>query len=309
MTDEEVRIESGAGVLASGISRSSAIMMEAAYLATPSKTHEESGARFFRTRNVSQDEEVPGPDARVYITKLSNRTPEAVIRRIPVMSAEREDDREDHEYYTVIFYINIQLDEPSTTRFINATVSFISSPTSKILRFSPKEKEDMAIIRETAGDRIFLSPFLEFSPTVLRDTGGIPGEPECGFEIYAGPEEKIRVTYRRKYGYSFHVPKNELLEYEGMRINEHEVSFEIFPPMPPYDREIARKGKHAIVSLIVQVPRNTSPGIIILVAGRVKGEIWGVVQVKGQVDFSARTPGNLTARKGGSGQHPKFLYP
>ncbi len=78
-----------------------------------------------------------------------------------------------------------------------------------------------------------------------------------------------------------------MLEYEGMRKNEREISFEIFPPMPPRDSETGWKGMHAIVSLIVQVPGDTTPEISVRIAGKVKGDIWGVVPVKGQIDFSA----------------------
>jgi hypothetical protein len=282
MADEDVRVESAAGELISGISRSSATMMDAAYLPVTSKRNV-SGTSFFKTVNNVREEEIPGPDGRVYITKLSNRTPEAEIKRIRGISGEQV---KKYDFYTVIFYINVQLDEPSTTRFINATVSFISSPQSKILKFSPEEKEIMAGIVETAGERIFLSPTLEFSASPPGYSDSIPDDPESRFEVFVGLEEKMWVTYRRKYGYSFLIPKDEVLEYEGVRKNDHEVLFEIYPPMPPRDSEISGIGKHAIVSIIVQVPRFSSPGIVVRVAGKVKGEIWGVVPLTGQVKFS-----------------------
>ena len=285
MADEEVQIESAAGELTSGIQRSSAVMMEAAYLPSPSKRHEESGALFFKTPHAHRDEEVPGPNGRVYITKISNRIPDAGIKGIPGEPAKPVVERCSHDFYTVIFFINLQLDEPSTTRFINATVSFVSPPLFKILSFSPKEKEKIIKIGRTVGDRIFLSPSLEFSASAPQYAEGIRGDPVSRFEVYVGPEEKMCVTYHKKYGYAFLVPKCDLLEYEGMRNNEHEVSFEIYPPMPPNDREPAGNGKHAIVSFIVQVPCNSSPEILVRIAGKVKGEIWGVVPVKGQVDF------------------------
>ena len=144
----------------------------------------------------------------------------------------------------------------------------------------------MTGIVETAGEWIFLSPALEFSPSPPTYSDSILDDPECRFEIYVGLEEKMGVAYRRKSGYSFHIPKEEVLEYQGMRKNDREVLFEIYPPMPPRDSEISGKGNHAIVSLIVQVPRFTSPGIVVYIAGKVKGEIWGVVPLTGQVIFS-----------------------
>jgi hypothetical protein len=289
MADEDVRIESAAGELISGISRSSASMMDAAYLPATSKRNV-SRTPFIKTPDNPREEEIPGPDGRVYITKLSNRTPEAEIKRIPGISAEHQ---REYDFYTVIFYINIQLDEPSTTRFISATVSFVSSPHSKILRLSPEKKEIMTGIVETAGERIFLSPSLEFSASPPQYSDSIPDDPECRFEVYVGLEEKMGVSYRRKYGYSFLIPKDEVLEYQGMRKNDREVLFEIYPPMPPRDSEISCKGNHAIVSLIIQVPRFSSPGIVVHIAGKVKGEIWGVVPLTGQVNFSNphRAPG------------------
>jgi hypothetical protein len=283
MADNDVHIESGAGELTSGISRSSAILMEAAYLPAPVKSRQEYGARFFRTLNTCQDEGVPGPNGRMYITRLSTRTPEAEVKRIGGMPAEGK--RGIYDFHTVIFYMNIHLDDPATTRFINATVSFVSLQQGKILTFSPQEKEIMAGIVERAGDRIFLSPSLEFDASSPRDTEHIPNDAEQQFEVFVGPEEKMSVTYHRNYGYSFLIPKDELLEYEGMRKNEQEISFEIFPPMPPRDSEMGRKGMHAIVSLIVRVPCHTTPDISVLVAGKVKGDIWGVVPVKGRIGF------------------------
>jgi len=283
MADDDVQIESCAGELTSGISRSSAILMEAAYLPAPVKSRQEYGARFFRTLNTCQDEGVPGPNGRMYITRLSTTTPEAEVKRIEGLPAEGE--KGIYDFHTVIFYMNMHLDDPATTRFINATVSFVSLQQGKILTFSPREKEIMAGIIEGSGDRIFLSPSLEFTASAPRGADCIPNVPEQQFEVFVGPDEKMRMTYHRNCGYSFLIPKDEVLEYEGMRTNEQEISFEIFPPMPPRDNEMGRKGMHAIVSLIIRVPCHTTPDISVLIAGKVKGDIWGVVPVKGRIDF------------------------
>ncbi|MGA2913794.1 MAG: hypothetical protein ABSE07_09795 [Methanoregula sp.] len=286
MADDDVQIESSAGELTSGIQMSSARMMKAAYLPTSMKRQDaEFGVPFFKTPPIHQDEEVPGPNARVFVTKISNVTPDHEIKRILSLSADREVNIGNHDFYTLLFYVNIQLNEPSTTRFINATVSFVFSSEIKILDYSPKEKEIITKISETAGDSIFLSPALAFSASIQQCAEGNPDDPKNRFEVRVGPEEKITITYSKKYGYSLLVPKNELLEYEGMRKSEHEVYWEIYPPMPPKDIEIMGKGEHAIFSLIVQAPRDSPPEITVCIAGKVKGKIWGVVPVQGLVDF------------------------
>ena len=98
----------------------------------------------------------------------------------------------------------------------------------------------MIKIAETAGDEIFLSRSLVFSPSLPQC--GEPDDPGRRFEVRVGPEEKISFT-RSKHGYAFIIPKDELLEYEGMRKNEHEVFWEIYPRMPPEDSEIYRRRK------------------------------------------------------------------
>jgi hypothetical protein len=286
MAEDDVQVESAAGELTSGMQESSIRMMKAAYLSTPAKKEGAAfGVPFFKTPSLHKDEEVPGPGARVYITKITNRTPDNEIIRIISPAAEREVVSRTHDFYTFLFYVNIHLDEPSTTRFINAIVSFILSPGNKVLDYSPKEKETITNIAKTAGEEIFLSPALDISAFPLQYSEG-PDDPESRFEIRIGPEEKIPVTYSKKQGYSLVVPKYMLLEYEGMRQNEHEVYWEIYPPMPPNDSEITGKGKHhAIFSLLVQAPRASPPEVTVRITGKVKGEIWGVVQLKGVLDF------------------------
>ncbi len=282
MGDDDIRIESAAGELSSGISRSSVIMMEAAYL-PESRRHEEPGSRFFRTLRACQEEEIPGPDGRVYVTKISTRTPWAVVRGIRgAASDEGEGTGGNPDVYTVVFYLNIRPNEPSTTRFVNATVFFITTPHSKILTFSPHRKETMAGIIGSVGDTIMVSPALEFRASVRRYESG---DTDRRFEVYVGPEEKICFTYGSECGFLFPLPEDDLLEYTGMRTNGHGVFFDMYPPMPPNDREMTGRGGHAIVSFILEVPCGTTPEFIIHITGRVKGEIWGVVPLEGRVNF------------------------
>ena len=168
----------------------------------------------------------PGRDARVYITKISESIPADELDRILSPAPYLRN----YDFYTLFFYLNIHLDEPSTTRFINAIVTFAFPPEIKILDFSPKEKEIMIKIAETPGDELFLSRSLVFSPSIPLQ--GEPDDPGRRFEVRVGPEEKISLT-RSRQGYAFIIPKGELLEYEGMRKNEHEIFWEIYPRMPP----------------------------------------------------------------------------
>ena len=112
-----------------------------------------------------------------------------------------------------------------------------------------------------------------------------PGTRKHRFEIPAGPGENITGTYSRKSGYSLAIPASVLLEYQGMLKNGHEMFWEIYPPMPPQDIEITGKEMQAVFSLIVQAPGNSPPGITAHIEGRVKGDLWGVIPIKGSAVF------------------------
>jgi hypothetical protein len=140
----------------------------------------------------------------------------------------------------------------------------------------------MIKIAGTAGDELFLSRSLVFNPSLPQH--GEADDPGRRFEVRVGPEEKISLI-RSRQGYAFTIPKDELLEYEGMRKNEHEVFWEIYPRMPPEDSENTAGGRHAIFSCIVRAPRSIDPEVTIHIEGKVKGKIWGVVPLHGSVDF------------------------
>ena len=284
MADDDIQVESAAGELKSGIQKASAVLMKAAYLPVSSlKQETEFGSRFFQTPPIQHDEEIPGPNARAYIAKISAITPYEEIKRILGPAYGREAGIRTHDFYTLIFFLNIQLDEPSTTRFINAIVSFSFLPEITILEFFPREKEIVGEIAASDGDEIFLTPAL-----MLRTSS--PPSPKAGdsekqFEVRVGPEEKIAITYSSRYGYSLRIPKYELLEYEGMRKSEHEVYWEIYPPMPPKESTLTGKGMHAFFALTVQTPCNVRPALTVHIEGKVKGTIWGVVPIQGSVEF------------------------
>ena len=71
-----------------------------------------------------------------------------------------------------------------------------------------------------------------------------------------------------------------------MRKNGHEVYWEIYPPMPPQDIEFPGKEKLVVFSLIIQTPRNISSEMNVRIDGKVKGNLWGVIPLKGSVVLS-----------------------
>jgi hypothetical protein len=163
-------------------------------------------------------------------------------------------------------------------------VDIAFSPGVKILTWSPKDKGIITAVIEKGRDRLSLSPGLVF----LAPVGNIKNQAsprENRFGITVGPEEKITVTYNRKTGYSLDIPACALLDYQGVLKNEHEMFWEIYPPMPTDDTEITGKEMFAVFSLIVQVPKNTPLTIDVLIEGRVKGDLWGVIPLKGSAVF------------------------
>jgi len=200
MACDDLQTESAAGELISGIPKSSEMMMKAAYLpASLKKQDAGSGTPFFTSPLPHYDEKIAGPDARFFITKMWSSTPEKEPKRLSGMADEPEAGTRNHDFYTLIFSLNIQPGEPSTTRFINALVSFAFSPDCKILDYSPKEKKIIKKTARHAGDELFLSPALAFSaiPPCLEEHHD---DPENRSGIRVGPGEKITVTSSKKHG-------------------------------------------------------------------------------------------------------------
>ena len=284
MADNDVTVESVELALLSGIRMSSAIMMKHAYLPDSGETlDEERDVPCSRPEDSCEEDGLTGPNAVAYITKLSNRTPDEEIERILVHDPERTTNTGTHDFYTLVFTIRMWLGDPSTTRFINGTIELAFPRGIKILTYSPKEKGTITAIIENGGDTISLTPGLDFLASAAQSTTMQPDPEENRFGIMVGPEEKISATYSKKSGYSLALPACFLLEYQGMLKNEHEMFWEIYPPMPPQDREITGKEMHVVFSLIVQVPKNSPLTVNAHIEGRVKGNLWGVIPIKGTV--------------------------
>jgi len=282
MADNNVSVNSVVIPLMSEIRTSSAMMMKHAYLPhTGQKTDQNQFSPYSESENLSQENELSGPNARVYVTKITNQTPQENIDQIFRKDPDLKTNMNTHDIYTLVFSISVQMDDPSTTRFIRGTIDINFPEEIKILDYSPKDKEIVTAIIESGRDTISLSQSLVFLAPAAQGTK-IQSEPqENEFWIPVSPNKKMSGTYGKKTGYHLNIPGSFLLEYMGMPKNRHDMFWEIYPPMPPLDIAITGKQMLAIFSLMIQTPKNFPPAINIHGEGRVKGDLWGVVPIKG----------------------------
>jgi hypothetical protein len=279
-------VESVELALLSDIEMSSAIMMKDAYLPNSGeKTDEDRCAPCLQPEDSHKEDGSAGPNALVYVTKISTRTPPEEIEKILNKNPDRKTNTGTYDFYTIVLAISLHPGDPRTTRFINGTMNLAFLRGTKILTYSPKEKGIITAIIEKGGDAISLSQSLDFSSSASQGKKTQPDLDENRFEIPVGPDEKIAGTYSEKSGYSLNIPPGVLLDYRGMLKNEREMFWEIYPPMPGPDNEITGKERQVVFSLIVQTPKNSQPKITANIEGRVKGNLWGVVPIKGSVVF------------------------
>ena len=286
MGESDISVESVVLALLSDIEMSSAMMMKDAYLPNSGeKTDEKRSAPGSKPEDFHQEEGIAGPNVSVYLTKLSNPTPPEEIEKILKKDPYRKTNTVAYDFYTIVLSICMRPGDPRTTRFINGTMNIAFLRGIKILTYSPKEKGIITAIIEKGGDAISLSRSLDFSASSSRGkkTQYDPGENRFGIPV--GPDEKITGTYSEKSGYSLDIPPSVLLDYRGMLKNEREMFWEIYPPMPGQHIEVTGKEVQAVFSFIVQTPKNAPPKITANIEGRVKGNLWGVVPIKGSVVF------------------------
>ncbi len=284
MGDSDISVESVVLALLSDIEMSSAIMMKDAYLPNSGeKTDEKRSVPGSKPEKSPQEEGLAGPNVSVYVTKISNQTPPEEIEKILKKDPYRKTNPGANDFYTIVLSISMRPGDPRTTRFINGTIELAFLRGIKILNYSPKEKGIITSIIEKGGDAISLSPGLDFSASSSqgKKTQHVPGENR--FEVPVGPDEKITGTYSEKSGHSLDIPSCVLLDYRGMLKNEREMFWEIYPPMPGQNIEVTGKEMQAVFSFIVQAPKNAPPKITATIEGRVKGNLWGVVPIKGSV--------------------------
>jgi len=272
MTDDDISVESVEVLLLSEIGMSSATMMKDAYPPVSGDPYLEEGDA--------------GPNARVFVTKTSNQTPD---EEIEFLLGEDPDDppatTATHDFYTMILTMSMRLGDPPTTRFINGTIDVAFPYEIKILDYSPKDKSSITALMEKCGGTISISPGLFFLVPESRNTKTPVDRKENRFRIPVGYGEKITGTYDKKTGYSLDIPGFFLLEYQGMLKNTHDVSWEIYPPMPPRDSVLTGEKMLAVFSLIVQTPKNVPPELKVGIECRVKGNLWGMIPIRGSTDF------------------------
>jgi len=284
MGDNDISVESVELALLSDIEMSSAIMMKDAYMPdSGKKTNEGLDDSSLQNKNKSHEDGLEGPNVLVYMTKISNLTPPEEIEKILKKDLYRKTNTGTYDFYTLVLAISVRPGDPTTTHFINGTIQIAFLRGSKILTWSPKEKGIINAIIKSGGDLISLSPSLDFSASKSKKTQTDPDEKRFGLPV--GPGEKITGTYSKKSGYSLGIPSGVLLEYRGMLKNEREMFWEIYPPMPGPDNEVTGNERQVVFSLIVQTPKNSQPKITANIEGRVKGNLWGVVPIKGSVVF------------------------
>ena len=285
MADNDILVESVEVALLSDVEMSSAIMMKDAYLPhSVEKTDENRAVPPSKSTDPSPEDKTAGLHALVYVTKISTRTPPEEIEKI-LKDPYRKTNTGAHDFYTIVLSISMHPGDPRTTRFINGTMNLAFPRGIKILTYSPKEKGIITKIIEKGGDAISLSQSLDFSSSASQGKKTQPEPDENRFGIPVGPDEKVTGTYSEKSGYSLDIPPCVLLDYRGMLKNEREMFWEIYPPMPGQHIEVTGKEMQAVFSFIVQTPKNAPPKITANIEGRVKGNLWGVVPIKGSVVF------------------------
>jgi hypothetical protein len=287
MADNGVRVESVEAELRSEISISSAKMMKILYLHDPAKNNcTDPGVVTTLSESPSLDNVVSGPDALISITKISTRTSHEEIKKLLVEDPGREAHMKNHDFYSIVFVMRIRMEDPSTTRFVNAIIQFVFPSDVKILQYSPRGRGTIPGIIKTGGRGIHLSPGLDLSAVSLKGTGLTDNKPENRFEFRSGTDIKINGTYSKKSGFYLAMLPLELFEYMAMLKNDHEVYGEVYPPMPLFDSETTGKENLAVFPLIIQTPKDVSPEIHVHVDSKVKGTIWGVIHLKSRIIFS-----------------------
>jgi hypothetical protein len=279
MAGSTISVNSVEIALTSEMGPVSARKMKAAYLgpATPAGDKREAS----HPRHSHQGRKNPGPDATLYLTTAGVRTRAGAIKKILQADPANEEKRQSCFFYTLTTVAGIQLDDPSTTRFINAMISLEVPRDTRILDYSPKGREVMATIGESGACGISVTPSLDVSAMGLQEPETTSRSPVQGFLVRTGPEGQFSGTYSGKGGFRLRVPLRCLLEYQGMQKNGHAVDWELYPPMIPRDGDCTGKENLAVFSLIVGTPRRCCPEITARIESRVKGDLWGVIHLTG----------------------------
>jgi hypothetical protein len=283
MAENGVDLKSVELALLSEIENSSALQMKDAYLPQAGEDAGEGpGAERLQPGTAPHDDGGSGPGAMVYLTRIADRPPAEVTEKLLAKEPGRRTRAGDYDVYSLILVLCVRLADPSTTRFINGTIGIAFPQGVTILHYSPKEKGLISAIIEAGGAAISISPGLDMGASATKSPKKPHDPAENRFAIPVGPADTIAGSCGRT-GCLLAVPAGFLLEYQGMLKNEREMFWEIYPPMPPLETEITGTEMYAVISLIVRAPKNSPPAITTRIEGRVKGNLWGVIPVKGSV--------------------------
>jgi hypothetical protein len=281
MADNDISVESVEVPLLSEIGMSSATRIKGAYQSRPGGKAGEGISPL-----LPGDDEVAGPNALVYATKITNPVPAEVTDHPLRGHPERETMLHGNTFFIMVLVISLRLGDPSTTRLINGTIDVTFPPDVTILDYTPRDKGCIASLIEKGGDGISISPYLVLGEPLSGTAKTSPGHSDNRFRIPLGHGHTRSGTYTPKAGYSFALPSGKLLEYQGMIKNPHDLFFEIYPPMPPGDTPMTGTQMLAIFSVIIRTPGNTPSEINVHIDCRVKGNLWGVIPLRGSVVFT-----------------------
>jgi hypothetical protein len=282
MADDNVSVESIGIPLLSEIPISSATRIRGAYLPVHKGGRDEKGPA--PTLHPG-DEPMAGPNALVCATKITHSTPTDVAEQLLMDYPDRKTALSTHDFLTVILVLSLRLGDPSTTRLINGTVDVVFPEEVTIISHSSGDKGRLTRLTEYPGDHLTLSQGLVLHAPPGGGTKNPPGVSVSRFRIPVGNGESMGCTYNPKTGYSFEIPAGSLLEYQGMVKNPHDLFWEIYPPMPPMESTLTGTYMLALFSFILQTPRNYSPVITACFDCRVKGNLWGVIPLRGSTVF------------------------
>lgn len=158
MAGDDVSVESVEIALLSEIGMSSAIEMKNAYLQPPGEIRD--GERYVPYREPitsPEKEQLTGPNALVYVTKIATRISGKEIEHLLKDDAGGNKITGNPVFYAVVLTMSMRLGDPSTTRFINGIVDVSLPEEVTILNYSPKERGIITAVIESGGNTISLS--------------------------------------------------------------------------------------------------------------------------------------------------------
>ncbi|NMB78750.1 MAG: hypothetical protein GYA23_06605 [Methanomicrobiales archaeon] len=216
-----------------------------------------------------EEETISGPHGHVYVTKVIHRTPEVDIRKVLKDDPECEVKIRNNDFFTLLLDTSIQMDDPEKTRFVYASIGFDFSKKIRVLDYQPQKENLAAKLTHSGESEVTITPTIGVSATGTAGTSVASDTVKESFEIKAGPEAKLSGTYSHKTGYTLEIAGYQLLQYQGMLKNYHELAWEIYGDAIQTEKELLGKARHMLFTVIVQTPRDSFPEMTARVAGKV----------------------------------------